>query len=103
MKQDIHPQYYSDAKIKCACGAKFDVGSTKKEMQVEICSVCHPFFTGKEKLVDTAGRVDKFRQRVAAAKKIKENKSPKDETNDIEKPKKKRTKKLTIKEEKVEK
>ncbi len=59
MKKDIHPKYYR-AKVKCACGNEFEVGSTKKEIKVEICSKCHPFFTGKQKLVDTAGRVEKF-------------------------------------------
>lgn len=62
MKKDIHPKYYSDAKIICACGNKFSVGSTIKEIHVEICSACHPFYTGKEKLVDTAGRVDRFKK-----------------------------------------
>ena len=67
MKKDIHPKYNDNAKIKCACGAEFLVGSTDKEIYVEICSACHPFFTGKEKLVDTAGRVDKFKMRQEAA------------------------------------
>jgi large subunit ribosomal protein L31 len=59
MKKNIHPKYYM-AKVRCACGNEFEVGSTKKEIKVEICSKCHPFFTGKQKLVDTAGRVEKF-------------------------------------------
>jgi len=63
MKKDIHPQYYPNAKVRCACGATFTVGSTKPEIQVEICSQCHPFYTGKEKLIDTAGRVEKFKAR----------------------------------------
>ena len=67
MKKDIHPQYYPKAKVKCGCGNEFTVGSTKKEIEVEICSACHPFFTGKEKLIDTAGRVEKFKARVAKA------------------------------------
>ncbi len=62
MKKDIHPQYYPDAKATCACGNTFTVGSTKAELHVEICSACHPFYTGKEKLIDTAGRVDRFRK-----------------------------------------
>ncbi|MDE2001447.1 MAG: 50S ribosomal protein L31 [Patescibacteria group bacterium] len=62
-KQDIHPTYYPKAKVTCACGAVFEVGSTKPELQVEICSNCHPFFTGKEKLIDTAGKVEKFKAR----------------------------------------
>lgn len=98
MKKDIHPKYYENAKIKCACGAKFSTGSTEEEIHVEICSMCHPFFTGKEKLVDTAGRVDKFRAKVEAAKKFKETKEPtnKKAQEPIES-KKKPAKKLDIK------
>ncbi len=62
MKKGIHPDYY-EAEIICACGNRFKAGSTRKEIRVEICSACHPFFTGKEKLVDTAGRVEKFRRK----------------------------------------
>ncbi len=64
MKTDIHPDY-SDTTIKCACGNALEVGSTKKEISVEICSQCHPFFTGKQKLVDTAGRIERFRKKYA--------------------------------------
>ena len=59
MKKDIHPPYY-DAVIRCACGNVIETGSTKKEIRVEICSACHPFYTGKQKLVDTEGRIEKF-------------------------------------------
>ena len=72
MKKDIHPAYYSKATATCGCGAKYTVGSTKEKIEVEICSNCHPFFTGKEKLIDTAGRVEKFkarREKAAAASK----------------------------------
>jgi len=69
MKKDIHPQYYPNAKVRCACGATFTIGSTKPEIQVEICSQCHPFYTGKEKLIDTAGRVEKFKARKERASK----------------------------------
>ena len=69
MKKDIHPEFYEDAKVTCACGATFVVGSTRKEFDIEICSQCHPFYTGQEKVVDTAGRVEKFKARRAAAKK----------------------------------
>jgi len=72
MKKDIHPQYYPNATIKCACGATYTAGSTTPEIIVEICSACHPFFTGKQKLLDTAGRVDRFKARVEAAKKYQE-------------------------------
>ena len=62
MKKNIHPEYFSSAKAKCACGAVFTIGSTKPEIHTEICGRCHPFYTGKEKLIDTAGRVDRFRK-----------------------------------------
>lgn len=62
MKEGIHPKY-SEATVRCACGEQFVTGSTKKELRVEICSKCHPFFTGKQKFVDTAGRVEKFRRK----------------------------------------
>jgi len=62
MKKDIHPAVKA-GKIKCACGAEFDVTSTSPNASVGICSKCHPFFTGKQKLVDTEGRVDRFRRR----------------------------------------
>ena len=71
MKKAIHPQYHKDSSIKCACGASFDAGATVPEINVEICSQCHPFFTGKQKLVDTAGRVDKFKARLEATQKMK--------------------------------
>lgn len=61
MKKDIHPEYHS-AKVTCACGNTFATGSTIEEIRVEICSQCHPFYTGKQKLVDTAGRVDRFKK-----------------------------------------
>lgn len=64
MKTDIHPSY-DQTSIKCACGSIIEVGSTKKEISVEICSKCHPFFTGKQKLVDTAGRIERFRKKYA--------------------------------------
>ncbi len=62
MKEKIHPNY-NEAVVKCACGNTFETGSTKKLLSVEICSSCHPFFTGKQKLVDTGGRVEKFKKR----------------------------------------
>lgn len=63
MKKDIHPTYYTDAIVICACGNTFTTGSTKKELRVESCSKCHPFFTGQQKIVDTEGRVEKFRRK----------------------------------------
>lgn len=62
MKEGIHPEYY-DATVKCACGNTFETRSTRAEISVEICSNCHPFFTGKQKLMDTAGRIEKFRKK----------------------------------------
>jgi large subunit ribosomal protein L31 len=64
MKKEIHPKYVKTI-ATCACGATFDVGSTKENIKVEICSSCHPFFTGKQKLVDSAGRIDRFKRKYA--------------------------------------
>lgn len=64
MKKDIHPKYQT-CKVTCACGETFETRATVSEMKVDICSKCHPFFTGKQKLVDTGGRVDKFKRRMA--------------------------------------
>lgn len=68
MKTDIHPKYYTNATFTCACGNTYTMGSTKESHSVEICSACHPFYTGNEKIVDTAGRVEKFKARQAATK-----------------------------------
>jgi len=67
MKNDIHPKYFPNAKFHCACGQNFDIGATKEKVNVEICSHCHPFYTGKSKLVDIAGRVERFKARKAKA------------------------------------
>jgi large subunit ribosomal protein L31 len=64
MKKDIHPKYF-DASVRCACGTEFTTGSTQEKIRVEICSKCHPFFTGKQKLIDSAGRVERFRRKYA--------------------------------------
>lgn len=69
MQKDIHPKYHPVAKATCVCGATYAVGSTKDELNVEICSACHPFYTGKENILDTAGRLDRFNKRRAAATK----------------------------------
>lgn len=63
MKEKIHPQYFTDATVSCACGNTFTTGSTKKSVKVEMCSKCHPFFTGERKMIDTAGRVERFKRR----------------------------------------
>ncbi len=68
MKKDIHPQYNKNCQAKCACGNSFVTGSTKDEIYVEICSACHPFYTGKQKLVDTARRVEKYQAKTDKTK-----------------------------------
>jgi len=67
MKKDIHPKYNTNTKAVCACGAVFEVYSTMPDIKMEICSQCHPFYTGNEKIMDTAGRVDRFNKRRAAS------------------------------------
>ena len=66
MKKDIHPSYNTKAKVICACGNIIETGSTEDEIKTELCSKCHPFYTGKQKLVDSAGRVDKFKAKITA-------------------------------------
>ena len=63
MKAKIHPEYHTDATVTCSCGNTFTTGSTRKVLKVELCSKCHPFFTGEQKIVDTAGRVERFKRR----------------------------------------
>jgi large subunit ribosomal protein L31 len=74
MKSKIHPKYNLEAEVKCACGNTFKVGSTAEKIDVEICSDCHPFYTGKEKLIDSTGRVDRFKQRLEKTSAIKTEK-----------------------------
>ncbi len=76
MKKDIHPKYYPKAKALCACGAVFEIGSTKEQTEVEICSQCHPFYTGKEKIIET-GQVEKFRKRLSKKQNLKSKKKVK--------------------------
>ncbi|MBI4120674.1 MAG: 50S ribosomal protein L31 [Parcubacteria group bacterium] len=77
MKKEIHPQYYPSAKATCVCGNSFVVGSAKEKIEVEICSECHPFYTGQEKVLDTAGRVEKFRAKRRSAEDKKKTVKPK--------------------------
>lgn len=72
MKTGIHPTWYPEARVRCACGNEFTVGSTLSQIHVEVCSLCHPFFTGQARYVDTAGRVEKFaeKQKIAAGKTV---------------------------------
>jgi len=80
MKADIHPTYYPKASVKCACGNSFTVGSTKEFIETEICANCHPFYTKKEKVLDTLGRVQKFKDKLAKVqpKKVKKVKVKKE-------------------------
>ncbi|MBD3311099.1 MAG: 50S ribosomal protein L31 [Candidatus Magasanikbacteria bacterium] len=70
MKKDIHPKYNEEATVTCACGNNFKVGSTKDSIRVELCNMCHPFYTGKQKFVDTARRVEKFQEKMKRVKKV---------------------------------
>jgi large subunit ribosomal protein L31 len=74
MKKDIHPKYYPEAKIICACGNILITGSTRPEIKVEVCSACHPFYTGKKRLVDSTGRLDRFKKRFEKTEQIKADK-----------------------------
>jgi large subunit ribosomal protein L31 len=73
MKEGIHPEYHKIS-AKCACGNEIELGSVDKEIKTEICSACHPFFTGKQKLIDTAGRIEKFKKKYAKFNKDQDNK-----------------------------
>jgi large subunit ribosomal protein L31 len=77
MKQNIHPQFYPNAKVVCACGNTFHTGSTVEVLHTEICSQCHPFYTGTQKLIDTTGTVDRFKRRTQQAAQIKAAAKPK--------------------------
>ncbi len=68
MRKEIHPEYFNQAKVTCSCGNTFEVGATVAEFRVDICSNCHPLYTGKKKLIDTAGRVDRFNSRLQRVK-----------------------------------
>ncbi len=79
MKPNIHPQFYMNATVTCACGNSFTTGSTVKELHTEVCSHCHPFYTGKQNLLDVAGTVDKFKKRSELAVQLKAAIKPKKE------------------------
>ncbi|KKP68463.1 MAG: 50S ribosomal protein L31 [Candidatus Moranbacteria bacterium GW2011_GWE1_35_17] len=96
MKKDIHPKYYPATVIKCACGATLETGATKEDIEVEICSQCHPFFTGDKKVVDTAGRVERFKKLAEASAKLKVAKKAKKEAK-VTKEKKAPVKKTSLK------
>lgn len=71
MRKEIHPQYYTEAKVTCACGNKFTLGATVPEMRLDVCSACHPLYTGKMKMIDTARRVDRFKTRLEKSAAVK--------------------------------
>lgn len=79
MKQGIHPKYFDECQVSCACGNKFTTGSTLEKIDVEVCSQCHPFFTGQQKFVDIKGRIDKFNEKVVQGKKYAAAKATKKE------------------------
>lgn len=79
MKKDIHPEYYPDAKVICSCGNTFTVGSTKKMIRTDVCSACHPFFTGEQRLVDAGGQVERFIRRLEKREEIRAEAQPRSE------------------------
>ncbi len=81
MKADIHPQYYDQAKVVCACGNTFTVGSTKPEIHTQLCYNCHPFYTGQQRFVDTASLIDKFEKKRKGAKPLKTKTAKEEEDN----------------------
>lgn len=72
MKKEIHPKYFENTKVTCSCGAAFEISSTIPELKVEICSNCHPIYTGKKKFIDTAGRLEKFKMKMDKSKRMQE-------------------------------
>ncbi|MEK7510222.1 MAG: 50S ribosomal protein L31 [Patescibacteria group bacterium] len=84
MKKDIHPTYYPEARVHCACGNTFTIGSTKESIETDACSACHPFYTGQDKLLDRVGQIQKFRKRLAQ-KEVLASKSPKTPTRKTKK------------------
>lgn len=105
MQKNIHPTYYPNATIKCACGNVITTGATKEKLFIELCSACHPFYTGTQKLIDTAKRVDKFEERRKKAREMQERTlKEKEKKQEIkEKPIKKKTesKKTSVKQKKT--
>ncbi len=91
VKQDIHPTYYPEAKVTCACGNTFTVGSTLPTLEIEVCSACHPFYTGQDKLMDRVGRIQKFKERLAKKQAPKPKKPKKSEAKKAEVTRKKKT------------
>jgi large subunit ribosomal protein L31 len=75
-KEGVHPQYYPEARVLCSCGSTFTVGATVPEIRADICSVCHPFYTGEQRIVDTAGQVDRFMRRLEAVRDMRSAPKP---------------------------
>lgn len=75
MKRKIHPKYFKNSKVTCSCGNTFTVGSTQESINTEICSACHPFYTGKEKIVDSMGRVERFKKKLEKKASLNQKKS----------------------------
>lgn len=97
MKTDIHPKYYPETKIKCACGHIYTIGSTKENIEVDICANCHPFYTGKENIIDAIGKVERFKKRRATASTtVTRKKTEKKAVKKIKKAEKKATEKPEI-------
>ncbi|MBS1254023.1 MAG: 50S ribosomal protein L31 [Anaerolineales bacterium] len=71
MKEDIHPEWYPEAKVICACGNTFSTGATQAEIRTDVCSACHPFFTGEQRIVDTAGQVERFMRRLQRGEEVR--------------------------------
>ena len=76
MKKGIHPEYYPDAQVICACGNTFTTGATKKVIRTDVCSACHPFFTGEQRIVDTAGQVERFMRRLEKSRQLSKEEGP---------------------------
>ncbi len=93
MKKKIHPPYFKDATQRCACGAVFHIPSTQKEITTEICSQCHPFYTGKAKIVDATGQVEKFRERIKKTQQLKTKTKGKKKTKKVKKVNEKQSRK----------
>lgn len=102
MKSKIHPKYNPEVEVKCACGNSFKIGSTADKINVEICSECHPYYTGKEKLVDSTGRVDRFKQRLQKTTAMKKPKKA-DKKKSVKTTAKNKTDKVTKAKKKTDK
>jgi len=94
MKKDIHPEYYPEAKVTCACGNTFVTGATKEAIRTDVCSACHPFYTGEQRIVDTAGQVDRFIRRLERRTQIEDTKQV--QAEEVKKSRPKRPKAIAL-------